>query len=83
MDASEKLATNPNQTNDELPFTPETPDMPIESGDVLVSMNLTETTDLTAMMSPKSLADFLKHYGAQPESLAINNTPEASKTNDE
>ena len=73
--AAEKLANS--NLNDELPFSdlPET-----EPGDVLVSMNLTETTDLTAMMSPKSLAEFLKHYGTNPADLTI--TPEAP-TDDE
>ena len=70
MDEMRVPASEP--TSNDLPFT--------ETPDVLVSMNLTETTDLTAMMSPKSLAEFLKHYGAQPEALAINNTPEAPTT---
>lgn len=75
MDEMRVPASDP--TSNDLAFSdlPETPDMPIEAGDVLVSMNLTETTDLTAMMSPKSLAEFLKHYGSKPADLAI--TPEA------
>lgn len=54
-------------TSNDLPFS----DMPIEPGDVLVSMSLDSKTDMTAMMSPRSLADFLKHYGTQPADLAI------------
>ena len=72
MDEKARVPAN-DPTSNELPFTPETPDVPF-STDVMMSGTLDEHLDFTVMGTAESIAAVIKNLG---------NVKTTTKTNDD